>query len=99
MGMHGLVYAVVFGSALLAVWLHFRRGGKMPETDRRVVLHAAAALGTTLVVPVIMRQARTDQSATAAMTALFTLVLPMFVYNFLTWLWLIKVFQRHLRIG
>jgi hypothetical protein len=96
---HGFVLVVVASSAVLAVWLHIRRDGKMPETTRRILLHAGAALATTAVVPLIMRRAGTDHSATAAMTAMFALVVPMFVYNFLTWLWLIKLAQRHLRIG
>jgi ABC-type amino acid transport system permease subunit len=99
MTIHGLVLAVVASSAVLAAWLHLRRDGKMPDSGKRIALHAGAALATTAAVPLIMRQARTDQSATAAMVTLFTLVVPMFVYNFLTWLWLIKLLQRHLRVG
>jgi TRAP-type C4-dicarboxylate transport system permease large subunit len=97
MSVQGLVFAVVGGSAALAAWVHVRRDGRMPQSTRRIVLHALAALATTLVVPLVMRQAGTDQSRAAAMTALFALVVPMFVYNFLTWLWLIKLLQRHLR--
>ena len=93
------VLVVVASSAVLAVWLHIRRDGKMPETTRRILLHAGAAFATTALVPMIMRRAGTDHSGTAAMTAMFALVLPMFVYNFLTWLWLLKLVQRHLRIG
>ena len=93
------VLVVVASSAVLAVWLHIRRDGKMPETTRRILLHAGAAFAMTALVPMIMRRAGTDHSATAAMTAMFALVLPMFVYNFLTWLWLLKLVQRHLRIG
>lgn len=99
MGTHGLVLAVVGASALIAVWLHYRRDGKVPESGRRVAFHAAAALAATVAVPLVMRRLRTDASAATAMTTLFALVLPMFVYNFLTWLWLIKLLQRHLRIG
>jgi hypothetical protein len=96
---HGLVVAIVAGSAVLAGWLHFRRSGKMPESGSRIALHAVAAFATTLVVPTIMRQAGTDTSPAAAMVVLFAVVVPMFVYNFLTWLWLIKLLQRHLRVG
>jgi hypothetical protein len=99
MTMHGFVLVVVVSSAALAAWLHLRRDGRMPDSVRRVLLHAAAALGTTAVVPLIMQQAGTNRSATAAMVALFALVVPMFVYNFLTWLWLIKLLQQRLRIG
>jgi len=95
----GFVLVVVASSAVLAVWLHIRRDGKMPETTRRILLHAGAAFAMTALVPMIMRRAGTDHSATAAMTAMFALVVPMFVYNFLTWLWLLKLVQRHLRIG
>jgi hypothetical protein len=96
---HGFVLVVVTCSAVLAAWLHFRRDGKMPETGKRVLLHAGAALAASAAVPLIMRRAGTDHSAAAAMTAVFALVVPMFVYNFLTWLWLIKLLQRHLRLG
>ena len=99
MAIQGFVLVVVASSAVLAVWLHIRRDGKMPETTRRILLHAGAAFAMTALVPMIMRRAGTDHSATAAMTAMFALVVPMFVYNFLTWLWLIKLLQRHLRIG
>jgi hypothetical protein len=63
------------------------------------VLHAVAAVCATGVVPLIMRRVGTDESAAAAMASLFALVLPMFVYNFLTWLWLIKLLQRRMRVG
>ena len=99
MTVHGFVLVVAASSAVLAGWLHFRRDGKMPETAKRILLHAAAAFALTVAVPLIMRQAGTERSATAAMIAVFALVVPMFVYNFLTWLWLIKLLQRHLRIG
>ena len=99
MGTQGLVLVVVAASAVLAGWLHLRRGGRMPETGRRVVVHAVAALCATGVVPLIMRRLGTDESATAAMASLFALVLPMFVYNVLTWLWLIKLLQRRLHVG
>ena len=99
MAIQGFVLVVVASSAVLAVWLHIRRDGKMPETTRRILLHAGAAFAMTALVPMIMRRAGTDHSATAAMTAMFALVVPMFVYNFLTWLWLLKLVQRHLRIG
>jgi hypothetical protein len=71
----------------------------MPDSVRRILLHAGAAFATTAAVPLIMRRAGTEHSATAAMTTVFALVVPMFVYNFLTWLWLIKLLQRHLRIS
>ena len=98
MGIQGLVLAVAAASAVLAGWLHLRRDGRMPETGRRVVLHALAALCATGIVPLVMRRMGTDESATAAMASLFALVLPMFVYNFLTWLWLLKLVQRRLHV-
>jgi hypothetical protein len=70
----------------------------MPETGRRVVLHALAALCATGIVPLVMRRIGTNESATVAMASLFALVLPMFVYNFLTWLWLLKLVQRRLHV-
>ncbi len=93
------VLVVVASSAVLAVWLHIRRDGKMPETTRRILLHAGAAFATTALVPMIMRRAGTDHSATAAMTAMFALVLPMFVYNFLTWIWLLSMMRGKLGLG
>jgi hypothetical protein len=99
MGTQGLVLAVVAASAALAGWVHLRRDGRMPETGRRVVLHTLAALCATGIVPFLMRRIGTDESATAAMASLFALVLPMFVYNFLTWLWLLKLLQRRLHVG
>ena len=99
MGTHGLVLAFAVGSATIAGWLHFRRAGRMPESGRRILLHVFVALIATGIVPIVMRQAGTDHSVPLAMVALFALVLPMFVYNFLTWLWLLKLLQRHLRVG
>ena len=96
---HGLVLAFVVGSALIAAWVHLRRQGRTPESARRVVLHALAALGTTALVPLLMRHGATQDSPARALVALFALVLPMFVYNFLTWLWLLRLLQRHLRVG
>jgi hypothetical protein len=94
---HGLVMAFVVGGAVIAGWVHFRRAGKMPESDRRVALHAFAALIATGAVPLMMREAGTQDSVPVAMVLLFVLVLPMFVYNFVTWIWLLKLLQR--RIG
>jgi uncharacterized membrane protein len=91
--------ALVAGSAVLAVWLHVRRSGKMPESGARIALHLAAALASTVVVPVVTRRAGTQHSPATALMTLFTLFLPMLVYNFLTWLWLLKLLQRHLRLG
>jgi hypothetical protein len=99
MGTQGLVLVVVAASAVLAGWVHLRRDGRMPQTGRRVVVHVVTALCATGVVPLIMQRLRTDESAAAAMASLFALVLPMFVYNFLTWLWLIKLLQRRLHVG
>jgi len=95
----GLMIVLVAGSAVLAIWLHVRRSGKLPDSGGRIVLHVVAAFALTAVVPVVMRRAGTQHSPTTAMMALFTLFLPMLVYNFLTWLWLLKLLQRHLRIG
>ena len=96
---HGLVVAFVLGAAVIAGWVHFRRAGRMPESGRRIALHVLAALIATAVVPLIMRRAGTHDSVPVAMIALFLLVLPMFVYNFLTWLWLLKLLQQRLRVG
>jgi len=96
---HGFVLVVAASSAVLAGWLHFRRDGKMPETARRILLHAGAALALTVAVPLVMRQAGTDRSATAAMIAVFALVVPMFVYNFLTWIWLLSSMRKMLGLG
>jgi hypothetical protein len=96
---HGLVYSFVVGGALIAVWLQHRGGSRMPQTGRRIVLHLLAALAAAILVPVLMRRAGTEDSPPAAMLMLFALVLPMFVYNFLTWIWLLKLLQRMLRIG
>jgi uncharacterized membrane protein len=96
---HGLVLAFAIGSALIAVWIYHRRPARMPRTGRQIVVHALAALAATALVPLLMKAAATEHSPARAMLALLVLVLPMFVYNFLTWLWLLKLLQRRLRVG
>jgi heme O synthase-like polyprenyltransferase len=94
MSNQGLVLSLVAGGALLALWLDFRLAARMPRTPRRVVLHAAAALVATTLIPFPMVALATQHSPGRALVALFAFVLPVFVYSFLTWIWLVKLIQR-----
>lgn len=94
MSNQGLVLSLVLGGALLALWLDFRLAARMPRTPRRVILHTVAALAAASLVPLPMVALNTQHSAARALFALFVLVLPVFVYSFLTWIWLVKLVQR-----
>jgi len=94
MSNQGLVASLVVGAALLALWLDLRLAARMPRSPRRVVFHAVAALVATTLVPLPMVALATQHSPARALVALFAVVLPAFVYSFLTWIWLIKLVQR-----
>ena len=87
-------FALVLGAALLAVWAHVRRGARAPQEFSRIALHAAAGFGAVAAAPPLMALLGTADSPARAMLALFALVLPAFVYSFLTWIWLLKLLQR-----
>jgi hypothetical protein len=97
MSNQGLVASLVVGAALLALWLDFRLFGKTPRSPRRIVFHTLAALVATTLVPLPMLALATQHSPARALAALFAFVLPAFVYSFLTWIWLVKLLQSHLR--
>jgi hypothetical protein len=91
-----LVTSLVVGAALLALWLDFRLGDRMPRGTRRVVLHAGAALVATTLIQFPMVALSTQHSPGRALVALFAFVLPVFVYSFLTWIWVVKLVRSHL---
>jgi hypothetical protein len=87
-------FALVVGAALLAVWVHCRRVARTPVDVSRIALHAAAGFGAVTAAPSLMAVLGAADSPARAMLALFALVLPAFVYCFLTWIWLLKLLQR-----
>lgn len=93
----GLVVAIVLGAAVIAVWLDWRPAARMPRSGRRIVLHMLAALVATALVPLPMILLETNESPTRALLALFAFVLPVFVYDFLASIWLLKLLQSLLR--
>ena len=97
MSNQGLVASLVVGAALLALWLDFRLFRQMARSPRRILFHTLAALVATTVVPLPMVALATQHSPARALVALFAFVLPAFVYSFLTWIWLVKLLQSHLR--
>ncbi len=96
---HGLVFAIVGGAALLALWLDQRRAGRMPQAARSVFAHSGVAFALLIVAPLLMALTHTKDSPPRAIAGLFLLVLPSFVYTFLTWIWLVRLLQRYLRLG
>jgi hypothetical protein len=94
-----LVFAFALGGALIATWLFVRIGARAPQTGKGIAAHSLAALGTTALVPFLMQQVGTADSTPRAIGAMLGLVLPMFVYNFVTWLWLLRLLQRRLHVG
>jgi hypothetical protein len=93
-----LVVLLVVGAALLAVWLDVRLAERMPRATRRILLHAGTALLATSLLPFPMVALATQHSAARALVGLFALVLPVFVYSFLTWIWMVKLVQRLLHM-
>ncbi len=87
-------FALVLGAALLAVWVHCRRVARTPEHVSRIALHTAAGFGAVTAAPSLMALLGASDSPVRAVVALFALVLPAFVYSFLTWIWLLKLLQR-----
>ena len=94
MSNQALVISLVFGAALLALWLDFRLANRMPRATRRILLHASAALIATSLLPFPMVALATQNSPARALVALLAIVLPVFVYSFLTWIWMVKLVQR-----
>ena len=94
-----LVLVFALGGAAIAIWVYSRLGERAPQSGRGIAAHSLAALGTTALVPLLMQRAGTQDSTPRAIGALIGLVLPMFVYNFVTWLCLLRMLQRRLRIG
>ena len=87
-------FTMVLGAALLAMWVHCRRVTRTPENVSWIALHTAAGFGVVTAAPPLMALAGAADSPLRALLALFTLVLPAFVYSFLTWIWLLKLLQR-----
>ena len=88
-----LVVSVGVGGALLALWIDIRLASRMPRGTRRVLGHAVAALVATTLIPLPMIALGTQHSPARALVALFAFVLPVFVYSFLTWIWLVRLVQ------
>jgi hypothetical protein len=99
MTVHGLVVAFTLGAAALAVWLDCRSAGRAPRSLGRVFGHLLVGLLATALVPVLMAQLATQDSPARAIAALVALLLPAFVYCFLTWIWLLRLVQRLVRFG
>jgi hypothetical protein len=87
-------FALVLGAALLALWVHCRRVERTPQDISRIALHTAAGFGAVTAAPLLMKVVGSADSPARALLSLFALVLPAFVYSFLTWIWLIKLLQR-----
>jgi len=82
------VFALVTGSALLALWLHLRLPRLAPAKLGPAIAHAVVALVALQFLP-------NDVASTAwAFAVIFGLALPGLVYVFLASIWCLAALQR-----
>ena len=79
------------GAAAIAVWIDLRFPTLAPESLRANVVHAALAFVALTIVPVAMEPMfSAGQSLIPQLVALLGIVLPVLVYAFLAFAWIVK---------
>jgi hypothetical protein len=89
----GLVFMIVAGAAVLALWVDQRfklaPGGLLARSA-----HVAAAVIVLMASPAVMQPIIAEgSSAPRTMVALFAIFLPSLVYAFLTGIWFMRFVQ------
>jgi hypothetical protein len=90
----GLVFTIVAGAAVLALWVdqRFRRlepGGVFAHS-----VHVAAAVVVLMASPAVIQPIIAEgTSPPRTMVALFAIFLPSLVYAFLTGIWFMRLVQ------
>ncbi|MBD0328509.1 MAG: hypothetical protein ICV64_00165 [Thermoleophilia bacterium] len=88
-----LIVSFAVGTAALALWVNARFPRIAPGTFRGCILHVCLAMAVCQVATLLLRTATSDH---ATFVALFTVVVPVLVYSFLSAVWLIRVCQQML---
>jgi hypothetical protein len=89
-------YVLVTGAALLAMWILVRYAGFGPRSLFWAGAHAVVAYVLLRLVPVVLGTIGTGE-VVARYAAVFGVVLPMFVYGFLSGGWVTRAAVGHLR--
>jgi hypothetical protein len=96
MGIAGLLLAIAFGAALLALWCYVRWPGAAPGSLTGAVLRAL--LGFALLhVGAVGLESAAGASTGFAVLAVVGVVVPILTFAFLTSLWIMKVFADALK--
>jgi hypothetical protein len=89
-------YVLVVGAALLALWILVRYAGFGPRSLVWAGVHAVLAYALLRVVPSVLGAIGTSDVALRYVTV-FGVVLPMFVYGFLSGGWVTRAAVGQLR--
>jgi hypothetical protein len=90
----GLVFVIVAGAAVLALWVDQRFRGLAPGGLFARSAHVAAAVAVLMVSPAAMQPIIADGISTPrTMVALFAIFLPSLIYAFLTGIWFMRLVQ------
>jgi hypothetical protein len=81
----------LLGAGLLALWIDVRFPKLAPEALRMRMLAVVGAVFLLMVAPLV------DSSPAAAFASLFALMLPAFVFAFLTAVWLLRALAETVR--
>jgi len=90
MTMSYLLVALGIGSALIAFWFVARFPERSPGDFTRALLHVGAALAIGWFAPDLFN-AVAARGYTAALTAIFAVLLPVLFYTFLSGAWVLKL--------
>ena len=90
MNMSTLLIALGIGSALIAFWFAARFPSRCPDDMSKALLHVGAALAVGWFAPDLFN-AIAAHGVTAALAAIFAVLLPVLIYTFLAGAWFLKL--------
>jgi hypothetical protein len=95
-----LLWTLIAGAALLAVWTDVRLGDRRPQSPASRIGHTAAACAALHVVAAALPElARPEASTAQRVMALFLLFVPGLVYAFLAAFWLARTLSDVARLA
>jgi hypothetical protein len=96
MTVHNFLLLFGVGSALIAFWIALRFPDFGPDDFRQALVHVVAALAVGWVTPLFTAQLF-SRGYSAALVAIFAVLLPVMIYTFLAGAWFLRLAQA--RIG
>lgn len=96
-GLQGLVFVFAIGAAVLALWVDTRFPKLSPKSVGYAFLHVAGAFVACRTAPLGVSLTAERGTLAGMMAALFLVGLPIFLYVWLSLLWMTKLLTSALK--